>query len=232
MRKSDRLFQMTNLIRSRQPLFAKTLAEEMGVSLRTVYRYVDDLSAAGIPIYYDDGQGYRLLEGFDMPPLSVTQDEFDALVTGVKLVRSWTGARLSEAATSLLHKMEVAVKGRPLDRLFDNVISPVLKERSMEAGHWDAAREAIRENQALRIEYGDEQGRVTGRVIYPLNLSFWGNKWTLGAWCCLRKAYRDFRLDRLASLEVEDTAPPRPLDITLNAYLTAVTKKKDPAKIS
>lgn len=54
MRKSDWLFQITNLIRSRQLLFAKTLAEEMGVSLRTVYLYVDELSAGGIPSYYGD----------------------------------------------------------------------------------------------------------------------------------------------------------------------------------
>lgn len=232
MRKSDRLFQMTNLIRSRQPLFAKTLAEEMGVSVRTVYRYIDDLSVAGIPVYYDEGQGYRLLDGFELPPLAVTQDEFDALVVGVKLVRSWTGARLSEAAASLLHKMQVAAKGRSLDLQFDNVISAEMFGRGAEAGYWDAVRQAIRTGSALQISYTDGQQRITERVIHPINLSFWGNKWTLGAWCHMRLAYRDFRLDRLMSVKAMEPAPPLPPEVTLAAYLRAVTKKESAATVS
>ncbi|TGG91681.1 YafY family transcriptional regulator [Natronospirillum operosum] len=226
MRKSDRLFQMTNLIRSRQPLFARTLAEEMGLSVRTIYRYIDDLSAAGIPVYYDDGQGYRLLDGFELPPLAVTQEEFDALVTGVKLVRSWTGARMSEAAASLLHKMEATARGPALDLLFENVISPVMFERTVEAGYWDSVKDAIRQGTALQINYRDGQQQLTERMVHPLNLSFWGSKWTLGAWCHQRHDYRDFRLDRIEALQAAEDAPPLPPGVTLAAYLRSISQKE------
>ncbi|MDQ2076900.1 YafY family protein [Marinimicrobium sp. ABcell2] len=227
MRKSDRLFQLTNLIRSRQPLFARTLAEELGVSVRTIYRYIDDLSVAGVPVYFDEGLGYRLVEGYELPPLAVTQDEFDALVTGVKLVQSWTGARLSDAAASLLHKMQAAAKDRKLDLLFDNVASPVLAERQAEASYWDTIRDAIRLQKTLTLSYADNNQRRSERDIFPLNLSFWGNKWTVGSWCHLRQDYRDFRLDRIAHLTVHQAPPPLPAHVSLAAYVRAVTKKED-----
>lgn len=226
MRKSDRLFQLTNLIRSRQPLFARTLAEELGVSVRTIYRYIDDLSVAGVPVYFEEGHGYRLVEGYELPPLAVTQDEFDALITGVKLVRSWTGARLSDAAASLLHKMQVAAKGRELDLLFDNIASPILFERGAQANHWDTIRDAIRHQRTLTVHYEDSSQRPSKRDIFPLNLSFWGNKWTVGSWCHLRYSYRDFRLDRIGTLAFSETPPPLPLQVSLAGYLRAVTKKE------
>jgi len=73
MRKADRLFQLTNLIRARQPVTAHQLAEELGVSVRSIYRYIDDLSVSGIPVYGIAGEGYRLYEGFELPPLNLTE---------------------------------------------------------------------------------------------------------------------------------------------------------------
>ncbi|WP_444939344.1 helix-turn-helix transcriptional regulator [Microbulbifer sp. JMSA002] len=76
MRKSDRLFQLANILRAHQPITAKELAEKLSVSERTIYRYMDDLSVSGIPVYGETGVGYRLSNGFELPPLQLTQEEF------------------------------------------------------------------------------------------------------------------------------------------------------------
>jgi predicted DNA-binding transcriptional regulator YafY len=86
VRKSDRLFQLTNLLRAHQPLTARELATRLCVSERTIYRYIDDLSLAGIPVYGEAGLGYRLSEGFEMAPLQLSATELEALITGVNLV--------------------------------------------------------------------------------------------------------------------------------------------------
>ena len=75
MRKADRLFQLVNLIRVRQPVTAAVLAAELGLSVRSIYRYVDDLSVAGIPVYGEAGIGYRLDPAFELPPLSLDAAE-------------------------------------------------------------------------------------------------------------------------------------------------------------
>ncbi|MEE1920209.1 HTH domain-containing protein, partial [Pseudomonas asiatica] len=69
MRKADRLFQLVNLIRVHQPISAERLASRIGVSVRSIYRYIDDLSFSGIPIYGTAGVGYALDADFEMPPL-------------------------------------------------------------------------------------------------------------------------------------------------------------------
>ena len=94
MRKANRLFQIVNLVRSYQPITAGRLAQELNVSVRTVYRYIDDLSASNIPLYGETGVGYRLHKGFELPPLTLTADEYDALMLGIEMLSVSTGKRI------------------------------------------------------------------------------------------------------------------------------------------
>ena len=105
MRKADKLFQLTNIVRAKQPITANEIAEELDVSVRTVYRYIDDLSVSGIPIYGTAGLGYQLTNQFELPPLNLTENELDALLIGVKMVSGWTGDDLSSSAKSLAAKI-------------------------------------------------------------------------------------------------------------------------------
>jgi biotin operon repressor len=112
VRKSDRLFQLTNLLRAHQPLTARELATRLCVSERTIYRYIDDLSLAGIPVYGEAGLGYRLSEGFEMAPLQLSAAELEALITGVNLVAVLTGKGMADPARSLLAKIEAALPAK------------------------------------------------------------------------------------------------------------------------
>ncbi len=229
MRKSDRLFQLTNLLRAHQPLTARELAARLCVSERTIYRYMDDLSLAGIPVYGEAGLGYRLSQGFELAPLQLNAAELEALITGVNLVAVLTGKGMADPARALLAKIEAALPVRGGDELPPVVRVPDYPRAHPAYARWDRLHEAIRAGCWLEMGYQDGAGRQTRRRLYPLGLFYWGGRWTLGAWCALRRDYRDFRVDRIDSLAPcpEEEAPP---GVTLAHYLAQRRAEAEPEK--
>lgn len=209
MRKADRLFQLVNLIRVHQPVTAAFLAERLEVSVRTVYRYIDDISSGGIPVYGEAGRGYTLSEGFELPPLTLSDDELEALTLSVDMMSRAAGLELSRAARSLLAKIHAVV---PAER--KPVITPPLQSLAAtltpaQMRHWDRLRRAIRDGKPLHLDYLSLGGQRSQRTVWPLGLFYWGGKWTLGAWCYRRRDYRDFRVDTIQQLTLAaDIAPP------------------------
>jgi len=223
MSKSDRLFQLTNLLRAYQPVTAKQLAEKMMLSERTIYRYIDDLSVSGIPVYGEPGVGYRLTEGFELPPLHLTALELEALVLGVNLVTTRTGENLSQAAHSLLSKIEASL---PLDHELQKenqtvALAPYSFYDEKIRKKWDLVHLAIKDKAQLQLYYLSLDNQESDRVIYPLGLFYWGGVWTLGAWCFLRKAYRNFRVDRIEDIAVSSEILPVPKQVSLGDYVQA-----------
>ena len=223
MSKSDRLFQLTNLLRAYQPVTAKQLAEKMMLSERTIYRYIDDLSVSGIPVYGEPGLGYRLTEGFELPPLHLTALELEALVLGVNLVTTRTGENLSQAAHSLLSKIEASL---PLDHELQKenqtvALAPYSFYDEKIRKKWDLVHLAIKDKAQLQLYYLSLDNQESDRVIYPLGLFYWGGVWTLGAWCFLRKAYRNFRVDRIEDIAVSSEILAVPAHVSLSDYIQA-----------
>lgn len=199
MDKTERLFSiMDTLRRHRQPLTAARLAEEQGVSVRTLYRDVQTLIGLGAPIDGEAGVGYLLRPGFFLPPLMFTPEELEALVLGARWVEGRPDAGLSLAATSALGKIATA---SPED----------LRDRIALSGLWAAQatwnrdkepllsviREAMRIEKTLVISYADEAGRISERPIWPVTLAYYEEKQIVGAWCTVRQAFRHFRVDRI-----------------------------------
>lgn len=218
MRKADRLFQVVNLIRVHQPVSAEELAKRLGVSVRTIYRYIDDLSVSGIPVYGVTGVGYSLHESFELPPLTLNRDEFDALMLGVEMLSASAGSELAGAAKALLSKIEAAVPHLSMDPTEASLRVLGVRQNQDSLRYWDRLRRAIQETEAIRISYLSLSGETTSRVVFPLGLFYWGFKWTVGCWCTLRKAYRDFRVDRIESLETVHEAPSPGPEVNLQSY--------------
>ncbi|WP_242765105.1 helix-turn-helix transcriptional regulator [Aeromonas dhakensis] len=211
---------MTNLLRAHQPLTARELATHLCVSERTIYRYMDDLSLAGIPVYGEAGLGYRLSEGFEMAPLQLSAAELEALVTGVNLVAVLTGKGMADPARALLAKIEAALPAQGIQVDCDPVVRvPDYRTAHPVYARWDQLHEAITAGRWLEIGYQDAKACKTGRHIYPLGLFYWGGCWTLGAWCALRQAYRDFRVDRIDTLAQCRQGEGAPPGVTLADYL-------------
>lgn len=206
MRRADRLFEIIQILRTRRVTTARRLAERLEVSERTVYRDIADLLASGVPIEGEAGVGYALRKGFDLPPLMFTEEEIKALALGARIVTSFADPRLAQAAEQVLDKVGLVLPER-LRRVLDAtyLYAPVPHLTADEARVMGELRAAIDRRRKVRFRYAREDGARSHRTVWPLGLFFWGHTWTLGAWCELRMALRNFRLDRIAAIEPLDT---------------------------
>jgi predicted DNA-binding transcriptional regulator YafY len=232
MRRADRLFQIVQLLRRRRTVAtAKQIADRLEVSERTIYRDVRDLVLAGTPIDGEAGVGYRIRPGYDLPPLMFDREEIQALVLGARIVRQFGDPALARASDAILAKVATVLPKElePLladTRLF--VPSTVGGGRSADA--LALAREALTSRRRVRFRYANERGDATDRTVRPLGIFFWGRTWTLAAWCEMRTAFRNFRLDRVsdaALLEPFEDEPGRTLRDLLTQYGPEAVKLLD-----
>ncbi|OZB59948.1 MAG: DNA-binding transcriptional regulator [Lysobacterales bacterium 14-68-21] len=226
MRRADRLFLIIHALRGRRTaLPARSLADTLGVSLRTVYRDVADLQLSGVPIEGEAGVGYVLRKGADIPPLMFTADELEALVVGSRFVRAFAGDRLSAGAQAALMKIEAVLPPELRERSSrTRIYAPVWRDETQAAfaARIDCLHAAIEGRRVLRLDYRDEAGRASEREVEPLCLAFWGGAWTLGTWCRLRQDFRNFRPDRIAVLGETGECFADRAEHNLEAYLTAM----------
>jgi predicted DNA-binding transcriptional regulator YafY len=205
MRRADRLFQLVQLLRLRRQATGRDLADELGVSLRTVYRDIRDLEGSGVPIRGEAGVGYRLDRGYELPPLTFSQAELEGLVLGARMVSTWADPELASAVRSAMTKVE-AVLPESLRRvvLESALFAPDLPRSQEMTRDVDLMRRAIGERRLLSFAYTRADGEESVRSVRPLGLYFWGNRWTLAAWCEMRADYRSFRPDRMRAVSVEE----------------------------
>lgn len=207
MDKTERLFSiMDALRRHRRPVTAAALAEEQGVSVRTLYRDVQTLIGLGAPIEGEAGIGYMLKPGFFLPPLMFTAEELEALVLGGRWVEGRPDPALAAAARNALAKIATASPEDLRDRINNAGVWPVPAYRQPERQEpvLGVIRQAIRDEKVLQISYSDEQGRGTERTIWPVTLGYFEDRQIVVAWCTLREDFRSFRTDRIALAEIID----------------------------
>ncbi|MHB1744028.1 MAG: helix-turn-helix transcriptional regulator [Acidobacteriaceae bacterium] len=202
MRRADRLFQIVQYLRGRRLTTAAQLSAWLHVSERTIYRDIRDLSLSGVPVLSEAGVGYRLSSHFDLPPIMFTFDEVEALVAGARAIEAWGGVALADSARSAISKIiQVLPPSRRNDVERTHLYAPGFHVRSEVYAFIDPIRLAIQHRSKLKIAYRDGKNNASTRVIRPLGLYFWGDKWTLAAYCESRMDFRSFRLDRIGALE-------------------------------
>jgi predicted DNA-binding transcriptional regulator YafY len=201
MDKTQRLFAiMDSLRRHRQPITAERLAEEFSVSVRTLYRDMQTLIGLGAPIDGEAGVGYILRPGFFLPPLMFSPEELEALVLGARWVEGRPDESLAKAAARALGKIATATPEDLRDKIGATGLWPVqaaaipAKEPLLGVVH-----EAMRVEKTLHISYADQNGAETERPIWPIALAYYEDKHILAAWCTMRQALRNFRIDRVRS---------------------------------
>jgi predicted DNA-binding transcriptional regulator YafY len=200
MRRTDRLFDIIQTFRDGRLHTAQSLAARLEVSTRTIWRDMATLIASGLPVEGERGVGYILREPITLPPLTLTQDEVQALTLGLRLVASGADPSLGPAAKSLRAKIDAVVPGRLMTGGEDETWVFPGAEALVAAQHLPTIRRAIRQRERLILIYHDADGTMTNRPIWPLLLEFWGRVWTLAAWCETRQAFRSFRVDRIATI--------------------------------
>ncbi|KAA2237360.1 helix-turn-helix transcriptional regulator [Salinarimonas soli] len=199
MARSERLLDLLQILRRhRRPVTGAQLADELGVSLRTLYRDIGALMGQGAPIEGEAGVGYVLRPGFTLPPLMFTDEEIEAVVLGARWVAQNGDPSLAAAARDALAKIADVLPAGLRDRAQTSGLLAVPEEAEPGAD-LGLVREAIQAERKLRITYMDGAGEWTERTVWPFALAFFKQARVVAAWCELRAGFRHFRVDRIAA---------------------------------
>lgn len=205
MRRTDRLFELIQLFRSKRLWKGRDLAEELGVSLRTIYRDIETIVASGVPIEGERGLGYLLREPIFLPPLTLSTLELEALHLGLELALRVGDEKLAEAANRIRKKVDAVIPGDRQGRDFASGIAFHIPTSKSTHGFLSVLRQAIDDQRKLNILYRRLDEARIERIVRPLYLEFWGHTWTLTAWCELRSDFRIFRVDHLEKVLVQES---------------------------
>lgn len=215
------------LRRARRPTSAQSIADELEVSKRTIYRDMASLIGQRVPISGEPGIGYILERGFDMPPLMLTSDELDAAVLGASWVASRGEPELAKAAANLLAKIEAILPDalRPCISEPATSIAPV--PRPIEQVDASLLRQAIRSGHKIAVRYQDDQGAVSDRIVWPVLLGYRDSGRIMAAWCELRGAFRYFRTDRMTEATVLTDRIPKRRAVLRALWQTAMDEERE-----
>ncbi|QCO14773.1 YafY family transcriptional regulator [Azospirillum brasilense] len=211
MSRAERLIDLIQCLRRhRRPVSGHVLADELGVSLRTIYRDIATLQAQGARIDGEPGVGYLLQPGFLLPPLMFAEEEIEALALGIRWVADRADGALGAAAQNALAKIAAVLPPDLRDRMDASALLVGPGEPIVGDGvDLAVVRRAIRGERKLSIAYRDRDGAATERIVWPFALGFFDRLRVMVAWCELRGAIRHFRADRIVSVTALEARYPR-----------------------
>jgi predicted DNA-binding transcriptional regulator YafY len=201
----SRLTAIITRLQTKRLLTASELASKFSVSVRTIYRDIRALEQAGIPVYVEEGKGYRIMEHYRLAPVMFTESEANALIAVEQLVLNNKDSSLiknySEAIDKIKSVLIVDVKDKA-NLLSERTQFNQIKNIERTSSNLSALQFALTNLFLTRIEYTNETNQTSSRTIEPFALLSTQSNWLLVAWCRLRKEFRYFRLDRIRKLEV------------------------------
>lgn len=213
MKRAERQYAIVDWLRATapRPITAARMAEEYGVSRRTIERDLRSLAEAGVPVYATEGRdgGHSILAEHTLPPLRFTAEEAMTLLVGLAAMRSSPfGVAAAAAADKIVGSMPEEERSLAT---FRAARIRVLEPEATSAEVEEAVRIGLVERRLLALRYRDagQGGRVTEREVEPLSLLMVRGGWVIVAHCRLRAAIRGFRLDWIESAEVGAGFAPR-----------------------
>lgn len=248
MNKTDRMLAIVLELQRKKQVTAEELATTFETSVRTIYRDMQALSEAGVPVVGYTGLGYSLLEGYFLPPVCFTAEEAVALLIGTDFARQHLDSSYGRSAVSSCSKIEGILPPQVRQEAADirqtmRLISPAIRAiQNNGTSYIGALRGAILHRRKVELHYrsgsdkqsdkhpeglidsgpdGSLSGRHSVRTVAPYGLVFNRNAWVLVAWCELRREMRHFRLGRIAALTVLEERFELPPDFSLEKYKPA-----------
>ena len=210
MNRIDRLTAILIQLQTKKVVKAQEIADRFEISLRTVYRDVQALMEAGVPIGSEAGKGYFIVDGYHLPPVMFTQDEASAMLLAGKLVEKMGDKSVRQAFDSALQKVKAVLNETEKDHIqnLEPHIEIYLRSRyehrdrdSFPDHFLTEIQRALAKKQVLIIDYCNSKEEVTKREVEPIGIFYYSMTWHLIGWCRLRNDYRDFRSDRIKHLE-------------------------------
>lgn len=215
----SRLTAILTQLQTRRILTATQLADRFSVSIRTIYRDIRALEQAGVPVLTEEGKGYTLMEGYNVPPVMFTEAQANALITAEQLVLKTKDASLVKDYKEAIEKIKSVLKHSVKDKV--NLLSDRTRfdeniHRERNSSNLSELQFALTGFYLTKITYTNEAGKTSKGLIEPFALLSTEN-WLLLAYCRLRREFRFFRLDRIRNMEVL-TETFEPHKMTLQEY--------------
>ncbi|GAB2572746.1 helix-turn-helix transcriptional regulator [Gracilibacillus alcaliphilus] len=206
--KLERLLSIIILLLNRRMVQAKELAERFEVSIRTIYRDVETINMAGIPIvtYQGANGGISLAEGYRLDRNILTNDELASIVTALRSISTSYGEVHHK---QLMEKMNSVVLPNEAESFQDKTnrvlidYSPWDGQERLQA-KLDLLKGAIDQEVIVTFVYSDAQGKVTKRSAEPHTLILKGKQWYLQAYCLEKEQFRLFKLNRIKDLLINE----------------------------
>ncbi len=208
MNRIDRVTAILIQLQSRRIVKAQDIADRFEISLRTVYRDINTLCEAGVPIIGEAGVGYSIMDGYRLPPVMFTREEATAFLTAEKLIEKLTDTSIRESYRSAMYKVRSVLRSSEKNLLehIENHIE--IRQKPLPPGLADARHaflhpilQSISDQRSLQIQYkAFNQEHSTERLVEPIGIFYAYDCWHVVAYCHLRLEYRDFRVDRIRNL--------------------------------
>lgn len=203
----SRLTAIVTQLQSKKLVTAKLLSEKFNVSVRTIYRDIRTLEKSGIPIVTEEGKGYSLMDGFQLPPIMFTENEANALITAERLISQNKDLSLVENYTNAITKIKSVLRysqKESTDFLTERIVFRTNVEKTTTSHHLMTLQSAITKLQLTTIDYISLKNEFSTRTIEPFALYSTQENWILIAFCRLRNEFRSFRIDQIDQLKLEN----------------------------
>ena len=230
MKRIERLTGIITFLQSRKYTSLERLVEKFNVSERTIYRDMVSLHEINVPISYEHGRGYYILDDHFIPPVSFSEEEAVALTLAGRLMKRYSDAKTNEHFDNALDKIKYALDARQkeiVENITDTLRFPEYDSRRNQENHLYAVQFAIIKKRILRIVYVNRLEELSEREIEPIGLTFYSNHWHTIAYCWKRGAYRDFIIPSIQELEITTSNFRKPDHITLNDYIRSLIETSD-----
>jgi predicted DNA-binding transcriptional regulator YafY len=228
MNRIDRLFGILTLLQSRKYVAAEKIADKFNISVRTVYRDIRALCEQGIPVSFEQGRGYFVVQGYFLPPVSFSSDEANALLLMETLVNGFTDKSIRTNYSNALNKIKAVLRSsqkEKLELLQQNTLLQIPARFMNDFEYLSVIQNAITARTIIEIEYRNIKEEVSRRNVEPIGLIFYALNWHMIAWCHLRKEYRDFKVFRILKIKATEQPFIQKEHMELNEYLKTATRE-------
>ncbi len=221
MNKYDRMLFILNLLRSRKNMNADKLAEECGVTERSIYRDIISLSEMNIPIYYDNG--YKLASDNFLPPLNFSIEEYQLLKTALESNPLIKTDKYQQVYKSLLAKIENCLSENvQKEKRYSPQMTRIEIKDSIESDdsvqYYEQIEKAISSQKTIKLKYSSIKSGESTREVDPYFIIFRGSAFYFVGYCHLKKEYRTFRMNRIIDVEISDKDFIKSGDISAESY--------------
>lgn len=228
----SRLFRIVYYLLEKGQATAPELADRFEVSVRTIYRDIDSLSGAGIPIYAESGRngGIRLMTGFVLDQAVLSKEEKQEILAALQSIN--ITQNISES--QILQKLS-AVFGLSSENWLEVDFSRWGDQKKLDNEKFELLKKAVIHCKSVKIHYAGTNGTERERIVQPYKLVYKAKAWYLRAFCTEKQDMRTFKLNRILDYEmleegfVRRSFPADPDDVEIDCPLVTLRFPKEMA---